>query len=173
METVNQEEKKTNVEETEQKKTFTQEELDAILADRLSRERNKYSDYEAIKEKARKFDEAEDANKTELERANEKANQLETELNALKESQRILSIKNKVSTETGVPINLLSGTDEEACRLQAKSILDFAKKSDNGYPIVKDGGETRKSGITKEEILKIKDSKERLKAIEDNIELFN
>ena len=33
-------------------KTFTQSELDAIISDRLKRERDKYADYETLKEKA-------------------------------------------------------------------------------------------------------------------------
>ena len=52
--------------QTTDTKTFTQAELDAVVKDRLKREREKYSDYEDLKAKAAKFDEAEEANKTEL-----------------------------------------------------------------------------------------------------------
>lgn len=58
-------------------KTFSQDELDAILADRLRRERAKYEDYDALKDKAAKYDKAEEAQKTELEKAQEKAQALE------------------------------------------------------------------------------------------------
>ena len=53
----------------EPEKTFTQSELNAIVADRLSRERGKYSDYEELKTKAAQFDAAEEARKTELQKA--------------------------------------------------------------------------------------------------------
>lgn len=49
-----------------QQKTFTQEELDAIIAERLGRERQKYADYDSLKQKAGKYDEQQEANKTEL-----------------------------------------------------------------------------------------------------------
>lgn len=54
-------------------KTFTQADLDRIVSERVARERSKYGDYEALKTKAGKFDEIEEANKSELERANAKA----------------------------------------------------------------------------------------------------
>ncbi|WP_078390716.1 hypothetical protein [Shouchella patagoniensis] len=38
-------------------KTFTQEEVNALIADRLSREKKKFADYEDIKAKAAQFDE--------------------------------------------------------------------------------------------------------------------
>ena len=50
-------------------KTFTQAELDAIVADRLARERAKYPDYENLKAKAAKYDAAEEAGKSELQKA--------------------------------------------------------------------------------------------------------
>lgn len=50
-------------------KTFTQDELDRVIAERLRREREKFSDYDALREKASKFDELDAAQKTELERA--------------------------------------------------------------------------------------------------------
>ena len=50
-------------------KTFTQEQMDAIIADRLQRERTKFVDYDALKEKAAAFDAAEAAKQTETERA--------------------------------------------------------------------------------------------------------
>ena len=60
METVNQE----VTEATE--RTFTQAEVDAIVGDRLKRDRAKYSDYDDLKAKAAKFDELEEANKSEF-----------------------------------------------------------------------------------------------------------
>lgn len=40
-----------------------------FIQDRLTRERGKYADYETLKVKAAKFDEAEEAGKTELQKA--------------------------------------------------------------------------------------------------------
>ena len=40
--------------------------MNAIIADRLSREKSKYADYDELKAKALKFNEAEEASKSEL-----------------------------------------------------------------------------------------------------------
>ena len=57
--------------------TFTQEQVDAIVKDRLSRERDKYKDYADLKSKAAEYDKQQEANKTELQKAQEKAESLE------------------------------------------------------------------------------------------------
>lgn len=51
----------------------TQADLDRIIESRLARERAKFDDYDELKSKASKYDEAEAANKTELQRAQEAA----------------------------------------------------------------------------------------------------
>ena len=54
-ETVNQETNGTAAETQEnEQRTFTQAEMNAIIQDRLTRERGKYADYEALKAKAAK-----------------------------------------------------------------------------------------------------------------------
>ena len=135
-ETVNQEQA-TKTENAE--KTFTQSELNAIISDRLKRESEKYADYETLKEKASRFDEIEEASKTELQKANERAAKLETELSQLRKNEEIRTIREKVATEHGIPASLLSGDSEETCTEQAKALLEF--KSAATYPTVKDGGE--------------------------------
>lgn len=148
METVSQETNATNQNGTapEQgaKATFTQEEVNQIVKDRLSRESAKFSDYEELKAKAAKFDEQEEAQKTELQKANEKAAALESELNSLKAENELNAIRSKVASETGLPLNLITATTEELCREQAKAILEYAKPG--SYPKVKDNGETKVTG---------------------------
>ena len=124
-------------------KTFTQEEVNGIVNDRLARERKKYEgiDLEALKAKAAKLDELEQANKTELEKANERANKLEAELNSIKKAGQIRELRDKVAQETGIPVNLLTADTEEECMKQAESIKAFAQP--NAYPNVRDGGEPR------------------------------
>jgi len=58
-----------------QTRTFTQSQLDALIADRLSRERSKYGDYADLKKAAAKLQEIEDAQKTETERLQEQLQQ--------------------------------------------------------------------------------------------------
>ena len=116
------------------KDTFTQEDVNRIVAKRVS----KYSDYDELKEKAAKYDEAVEANKSELEKANDQANALQAELDGLREAEKVRALREQVSQETGVPANLLTGTTEEECNTQASAILAYAKPT---YPSVPDGGE--------------------------------
>ena len=125
METVNQEEVK----------TFTQEEVDAIVGDRLKRERAKYADYEALTEKAGKYD----AEQSELQKMIEARDSLQAEIDGMKAAEALRLMREKVSQETGIPANLLTGATEEECKAQAEAINAFAKPK--SYPTVRDGGE--------------------------------
>ena len=136
-ETVNQE-PATEVNEGAER-TFTQSELDQIISDRLKREREKYSDYDSLLEKAQKFDQIEENAKTELQKAQERAEKLQAEVSAMRHAEEVRTIRDRVAQATGVPASLLTGDTEEDCTDQANGILSF--KSSVGYPTIKDGGE--------------------------------
>ena len=136
METVNQE---TNTNETETK-TFTQADLDRIVQERVNRERAKYEGFEDFKAKAQKYDEQEEANKTELQKAQERATELEAKLKQKEHEDSVREMKKKVAEEMKVPADLLTGDTEEACKEQAQAIMTFA--TSQGYPTIQDGGET-------------------------------
>lgn len=57
-ETVHQEPTTPAAEGQQPERTFTQAEMNAIISDRLSRERSKYADYDDLKAKAQQFDAA-------------------------------------------------------------------------------------------------------------------
>ena len=61
----------------------SQADLDALIAARLERERGKYADYKDLKAKASRLDEIEAANKSELEKANDRATRAEQEAASL------------------------------------------------------------------------------------------
>lgn len=73
--------------------------------------------------------------------AQNRVQELETELNGLKAAQTIGEMRGKVAKATGVPAELLTGDTEEDCTAQAQGILAFAQ-----YPSVPDGGETHSGG---------------------------
>lgn len=126
-------------EETQgEEKTFTQSELNAIIADRLSEVKEKYADYDDLKAKATKYDEAEEASKSELQKITESRDALQAELDNLKHEATVRQTREKVAESKGVPAHLLTGSTEEECNAQADAILAFAKPD---YPSVKDGGE--------------------------------
>lgn len=121
-------------------KTFTQSELNAIIADRISEVQQKYGDYDDLKVKAAKFDEAEEASKSELQRITESRDALQAELDKMKRDAAVRAARDKVAESKGVPAHLLTADTEEDCNAQADAILAF--KSQQEYPKVKDGGES-------------------------------
>ena len=126
----------------EPEKTFTQSEVDSIVKDRLTRERAKFPDYDDLKAKAARLDELEEASKTELQKATDRAEKLQKELDGMRQAETVRSVREKVAEETGVPANLLTGETEEACKEQASAIKAYAQPK---YPNVKDGGEPSKA----------------------------
>lgn len=129
---------------TQTEKTFTQAQLDAIVAERLNREREKFADYETLKEKAGKFDAAEEAAKSELQKATDKAAELQKQLDDLKKQNTLRALREKVAGEMKVPANLLTAETEDALKAQAQAILEYARPGT--YPTVRDGGEPQNTG---------------------------
>lgn len=133
----------------------SQEELDRIIGERLARERAKFDDYDDLKAKAQKFDEVEAQNKTEAERladelakATERAQSLETQ-----------AVRARVAAETGLPLELITGSTEEDCRAQAeaaKKILDERKPSGWGRQV---GASNGAPAVSSDPIRKLIDSK--------------
>ena len=159
-------------EQQTEERTFTQAELNAIVQKRLGEEKAKYENFEELKEKALKFDKIEEESKTELQKATERADSLQKELDAIKTANEERALRERIAQETGVPASLLRGSSEEDLKAQAEAIMGFVKASGSAYPSVRDGGEAKAPTLTKEQILSIKNEKERIKAIENNIELF-
>ena len=102
-ETVHQEPTPPAAEGQQPERTFTQAEMNAIISDRLSRERSKYADYGDLKAKAQQFDAAQEAGKTELQKANEKAAKLQEQLDTLTRANTLRELRSKVAADTGVP----------------------------------------------------------------------
>jgi hypothetical protein len=79
------------------------------------------------------------ASATELQSARDELAQLKTQIEGMKNAEKIRGIREKVSGEKKVPMNLLTGETEEACTKQADDILNYAKSL--GSFTVPDGGE--------------------------------
>ena len=134
-----------NATENQNGQMFTQAQLDSIVNKRLEQERAKFGDYAELKAKASKLDEMEEAKKTELQKASEKAAALKSELDALKKANEIRGIREEVAKSMNVPTDLLTADTKEACEAQAKSLLAFASAK-QGYPALKDSGEVSHAG---------------------------
>lgn len=109
----------------------SQEQLDAVLKTRLAREREKikaeYADYDELAEKAKAYDEAQEAQKSEVQKAQEKIAQLEGDIKKRDEADKQREMRAKVAKETGIPESLIQGTDEESMKAYAAQVVEFAK----------------------------------------------
>lgn len=151
-------------------KTFTQEEVNAIVEKRVARVKSTPpDDYEELKAKAAKYDELEQANKSELEKANEaavkekaNADKWQAKFEALEaENQRAKLVREKAA-EYKVDAEMLArmegDVEENAKFLQAR---DEVKPK---FGDMHDGGEQPSAAQTLEDIRKIKNPTERLRA---------
>ena len=123
----------------EPERTFTQAEMDAIIGERLKRDRAKYADYDELKAKAAKYDEAEEASKSELQKAVEERDRLKAKLDKLEaEAERAEQVA-KVAAEQGVDAALLarmSGDVEDNAKFLKEQMANAPK-----YGTVPDFGE--------------------------------
>lgn len=122
------------VQETAQ--MFTQEDIDRII-------NKKFKEFKTLEAKAQKYDELQEASKSELQKATERADELQKQLDEIVAANDIRDIREKVAKDTGVPATLLHGTSEEECIEQANAILAYKNEPKPGYPSVKDGGEVQ------------------------------
>lgn len=132
-------------------KTFTQEEVNELMG-KLRREvTGKYADYDALKEKATAYDEAQEAAKGELEKAQEAAAKAKAEADALRAEKERAALVAKVSEATGVPASLIQGEDEEAMAASAKAIAEYARSASTKAPDDKGGAASSAKASTKDQ----------------------
>lgn len=140
----------------------SQDELNKLIGKTREEERRKaatkYADYKDVQAKAAKLDEIEQANLTELEKANGRISSAESE----RDTAKAESLRLRVAVEHGISLEdadlFLTGTDEETLTAQAKRLSDRAaeqataeaeRKKKN--PIVPKEGTSTSSGTTTEE----------------------
>lgn len=97
----------------------SQDDLEKVLGKRLERERSKFADYDALKEKASRFDELEEANKTELQKAREAAQAAEERASRAEQA----AIRADVAAAKGVPAAALTGSSKEEFEASADALL--------------------------------------------------
>lgn len=112
-------------------KTFSQEEVDRIVQERLARERAKFSDYEDLKAKADKFEQFEESQKTEAQKQQEALEAAQSELAEL----RVAKIRAEVAAEKGVPASLLTGETQEELVASADALIEFRGEKRQSGPV--------------------------------------
>ena len=96
--------------------TFSQEDVNRIVQERLQREREKYSDYDELKSAAERAQELETEKQTLAEKL--------AEFEAKEEQQKLVST---VADETGVPADALRGETKEELEAHAEVLKSLMK----------------------------------------------
>lgn len=120
----------------------TQDEFDKRIQERIQREREKYKDYDALKEKAVQYDElaGKDYEKTiaalrgDLDAERGKI----AEITARAEKAETSLLKSQIAQEFHIPLELaerLSGADEKSIRADAEAFAQFVTTQKQGAPL--------------------------------------
>jgi transcriptional regulator len=115
--------------------TFTQAQVNDLIAKEKGKIQSKYADYSDLKAAAAKLEEIEAANATELEKAQKKNAELEARL----AETSAAALRQKVAAENELPAKLvpfLTATDEEGLAEQAATLLENLKPATPDF----DGG---------------------------------
>ena len=151
-------------------KTFTQEEVNAIVEKRISRVKSTPpADYEELKAKAAKFDELEEANKSEVEKANDATAKAKAQAEGWKAKYEALAAEKeraeqvaRVAAEKGVDADMLARMEGDV-----EANAEFLKAREEAKPKfgdMHDGGELPQAAQTLEDIRAIKNPAERVRA---------
>lgn len=126
---------------SEFKPITTQEEFDAAIKERLSREKAKYSDYDQLKSRVTEL-ETENVNlKSTIEANNQSKADADKQLEEMQSKiagYETASLRTRVALQHGLPYDLadrLQGTDEESFKADAERLAGFMKSKESIPPL--------------------------------------
>lgn len=109
-------------------RTFSQADVDRMIADRLSREQKKYADYSELKKGKEELDQLKQGQLSELEKANaarEKAEAKVKEFEAQIIQMELRSLKSRLAADAGLPAELadrIRGEDETSIKADIEEL---------------------------------------------------
>lgn len=114
-------------------KTFTQDQVNDLIAKEKGKIQSRYGDYDDLKSKAAKLDEIEESNRSEVEKAQGKLSKAESE----RDEAKAKLLRFEVAAAKEVPaklVPLLTATTKEGLEEQADLILENAKSGGDTPP---------------------------------------
>ncbi|TAA68438.1 DUF4355 domain-containing protein [Streptococcus sp. LQJ-218] len=126
---------------SEFKPITTQEEFDAAIKERLSREKAKYSDYDQLKSRVEELETENVGLKSTIEATNQSKADADNQLEGLRHQiagYETASLRTRIALQHGLPYDLadrLQGTDEESFKADAERLAGYIKKSQPVAPI--------------------------------------
>ena len=126
---------------SEFKPITTQEEFDAAIKERLSREKAKYSDYDQLKSRVTELEEENVGLKSTIESSNQSKADADKQLEEMQKQiagYETASLRTRVALQHGLPYDLadrLQGTDEESFKADAERLAGFMKRTQPVAPV--------------------------------------
>ena len=126
---------------SEFKPITTQEEFDAAIKGRLSREKEKYGDYDQLKSRVAELEEENVGLKSTIEATNQSKADADKQLEDLQNQisgYEMANLKTRVALQHGLPYDLadrLQGNDEESFKADAERLAEYIKKSQLVAPV--------------------------------------
>ena len=119
----------------------TQEEFDAAIKERLSREKAKYSDYDQLKSRVTELETENVGLKSTIEANNQSKADADKQLEVLQNQiagYETASLRTRVALQYGLPYDLadrLQGTDEDSFKADAERLASFVKPTEHVAPM--------------------------------------
>ena len=126
---------------SEFKPITTQEEFDAAIKGRLSREKEKYGDYDQLKSRVEELETENVGLKSTIEANNQSKADADKQLEELQNQiagYETASLRTRVALQHGLPYDLadrLQGTDEESFKADAERLAGFMKSNQPVAPV--------------------------------------
>lgn len=126
---------------SEFKPITTQEEFDAAIKARLSREKEKYGDYDQLKDRVEELEKENVGLKSTIEANNQSKADADKQLEDMQKQiagYETASLRTRVALQHGLPYDLadrLQGTDEESFKADAERLAGFMKSNQPVAPV--------------------------------------
>lgn len=125
----------------------SQEEFNRIISARVEREREKFADYDELKQKAAELDRLNESRKTDEQKTDERITGLEEKLAAAQSEATRARIQAKYSISDSDAELFLTATDTDKLEAQAKALADrAADRKKNGPHVPAQKGKAGEAG---------------------------
>lgn len=126
---------------SEFKPITTQEEFDAAIKGRLSREKEKYGDYDQLKSRVEELEKENVGLKSTIEANNQSKSESDKQLEEMQKQiagYETASLRTRIALQHGLPYDLadrLQGNDEESFKADAERLAGFMKPVSKVAPV--------------------------------------
>lgn len=121
-------EDKEKSEESTESKTFTQDQVNAMLAEQKRKVGEKFADYDEVKAKAEELEKLTSASKSDIEKALERAAKAEAEIAKFQQKEQVAQWASEITKDSPIPATVLRGNTKEELEAHFADLLQLAPK---------------------------------------------